>query len=254
MPTTLTHNDLTRYSRQIILPDLGEEGQKRLRASSALILGAGGLGSPAAFYLASAGVGRLVLIDCEPVELSNLNRQILHWQQNIGERKVLSGKEKLTRLNPEIDITVQDTRFTKANAAELLREIDVAIDCLDNMESRFALNETCFQLGIPFVHGGLRGLLGEVTAIVPGRTPCLECIFPRRQEKSEPFPVLGATAGVVGSLQAVEAVKLLAGFGELLTGRMLYIDTGKMQFRSLQLKHNPDCPICGIKQQVKVEV
>ena len=247
MSIRLTDEDLARYHRQIILPELGEEGQKKLRRATVLIVGAGGLGSPVSIYLACAGIGRLILVDFETVDISNLNRQILHWEENIGEKKVLSGERKLRSLNSTVEVIPRATKLTAENAADLLDGVELVMDCLDTMDSRFILNETCFQKKIPFVHGGLRGLMGEVTTIVPGETPCLECLFPRRPEKTEPFPVIGATAGLVASVQVMEAIKLLAGFGKLLTGRMLYIDGGKMEFRSIQMKQNPDCRICGVK-------
>ena len=189
----------------------------------------------------------LILVDSESVDISNLNRQILHWEEDLDKEKVVSGDWKLRRLNSTVDITPWSTRFAADNAEELLDSANVAVDCLDNMESRFVLNEACFKKGIPFIHGGLRGLIGEVTTIIPGETPCLECVFPRGPEKKAPFPVFGATAALVASLQVTEAIKLLAGFGRLLTGRMLYIDSGSMEFRSLQLKRNPGCRICGDK-------
>jgi adenylyltransferase/sulfurtransferase len=241
----LTDKDLARYNRQIILPDFGEEGQKKLRQATVFIAGAGGLGSPVSIYLACAGIGHLVLVDYGSVDISNLNRQILHWEEDVGEKKVVSGNWKLKRLNSTVDVTPRATRVTAENAEGLLDGVDLVMDCLDNMESRFILNETCFRKGIPFIHGGLRGLMGEITTIIPGETPCLECLFPRGPERTEPFPVFGATAALVASLQVMEAIKLLAGFGELLTGRMLYIDGKEMQFRSIRMKQNQKCRICG---------
>jgi len=245
MSIPLTDEDVARYNRQIIYPDFGEEGQKKLRQASVLVVGAGGLGSPVSIYLACAGIGRIILVDCECVEISNLNRQILHWEEDIGEKKVVSGTWKLRSLNSTLNVTPLVIRVTADNAMELLDGVDLVMDCLDNMETRFVLNEACFQKGIPFIHGGLRGLMGEVTSIIPGKTPCLECLFPRGSERKEPFPVFGATAGLVASLQVMEAIKVLAGFGQLLTGRMLYVDGSKMEFRSIQMKQNPQCRVCG---------
>jgi molybdopterin-synthase adenylyltransferase len=245
MLAPLTHEDFARYNRQIILSDFGEEGQKKLRQATVFVAGAGGLGSPVSIYLTCAGIGRIILVDHESVDLSNLNRQILHWEEDVGEKKVVSGNRKLKRHNSTVDVTPRATRVTAENAEGLLDGVDLVMDCLDNMESRFILNEACFRRGIPFIHGGLRGLMGEVTTIIPGETPCLECFFPRRPDKAESFPVFGATAALIASLQVMEAIKLLAGFGELLAGRMLYIDGGKMQFRSMQMKKNPQCRICG---------
>jgi adenylyltransferase/sulfurtransferase len=241
----LTDEDLARYNRQIILPEFGEEGQKKLRQATVFVAGAGGLGSPVSIYLTCAGIGRIILVDYESVDISNLNRQILHWEEDVGEKKVVSGNRKLKKLNSTVDVTARAIRVTAENAEGLLDGVDLVMDCLDNMESRFVLNEACFRKGTPFIHGGLRGLMGEVTTIIPGETPCLECPFPRGPERTEPFPVFGATAALVASLQVMEAIKLLAGFGELLTGRMLYIDGKEMQFRSIRMKKNQQCRICG---------
>jgi molybdopterin-synthase adenylyltransferase len=245
MSIPLTDEDLARYNRQIILPEFGEEGQKKLRQATVLVVGVGGLGSPVSIYLACAGVGRLVLVDFESVDLSNLNRQILHWEGDVGEKKVVSGDWKLRRLNSTVDVVPRVTKVTAENAMELLDGVDLVMDCLDNMETRFILNEACFRKEIPFIHGGVRGLMGEVTTIIPGQTPCLECLFPCRADRTEPFPVFGATAALVASLQVMEAIKLLGGFGELLTGRMIYIDGKEMQFLSIQMKKNQQCRICG---------
>jgi molybdopterin-synthase adenylyltransferase len=245
MSATLTDQDLLRYNRQIIFPEFGEEGQKRLREATVLIAGAGGLGSPVAIYLACAGFGRIVLVDCDPVDLSNLNRQILHWEEDIGNKKVASGEQKLRRINSTVQLAPVHARITAENVHTLLEDVHLVIDCLDNMETRFIINAACFQKMIPLVHGGVRGFMGEITTIIPGETPCLECLFPRRPDKAEPFPVFGATAGLVASLQVMEAIKLMAGYGKLLKGRMLYINGGDMQFLSIQMKKNPQCPVCG---------
>jgi molybdopterin/thiamine biosynthesis adenylyltransferase len=244
MSIPLTGEDYERYNRQIILPEFGEEGQKKLRQAQVLVAGVGGLGSPVAIYLACAGIGRLILADSESVELSNLNRQILHWEGDVGERKVVSGDWKLRKLNSTVDVAPRVTRITAENVMELLDGVDLVMDCLDNMETRFIVNEACFRKRIPFIHGGVRGLMGEVTTIIPSKTPCLECLFPRGPEKKEPFPVFGATAALVASLQVMEAIKLLAGFGKLLMGRMLYINGSDMQFLSIQMKQNKECRVC----------
>jgi molybdopterin-synthase adenylyltransferase len=246
MTVRLTDQDLVRYNRQIIFPEFGKEGQKRLRESTVLIAGAGGLGSPVAVYLACAGVGRIILVDCESVDLSNLNRQILHWEEDIGKKKVASADRKLRKINSTVQLVPAHTRITAENVFDLLKDVHVVIDCLDNMETRFIVNAACFQEKIPFIHGGVRGFMGEITTIIPGETPCLECLFPRsRPDRTEPFPVFGATAGLVASLQVTEAIKLMAGYGKLLKGRMLYINGGDMQFLSIQMKKNPLCKVCG---------
>lgn len=245
MSTPLTEADLARYNRQIMLPEIGEDGQKRLRQASVLVAGVGGLGSPVSIYLACAGIGRLTLVDFESVDISNLNRQTLHWEGDIGEKKVTSGAYKLRRLNSTVDVVPRLTRITAENVMDSLDGVHLVMDCLDNMETRFILNEACFRRGIPYVHGGVRGLMGEVTTMIPGQTPCLECVFPQRPERTDPFPILGATAALIASLQVMEAIKLIAGFGKPLMGRILYVDGKEMRFFSVGIKKNPECRICG---------
>ncbi len=242
---SLTEEELARYGRQIIFPEFGEEGQKRLKKSHVLIAGVGGLGSPAATYLACAGVGRLTLVDFESVELSNLNRQILHWERDINEKKVISGSVKLKEMNSTIEIIPLSVRITKENAAGLFDGVDLVMDCMDNMETRFIINESCFKKSIPFIHGGVRGLDGQITTMIPGKTPCLECLYPRGIEGKKPFPVFGATPALVASLQTMEAIKLLSGFGETLAGRMLYINGETMNFTMVNIQKNRTCPVCS---------
>lgn len=249
MSISLTDQDLARYNRQIIFPEFGEEGQEKLRQAQVLVVGVGGLGSPVSIYLACAGVGRLILADPEAVELSNLNRQVLHWEEDLGQKKAISGQWKLRKLNSTVDVTARVTRVAAGNITELLHGVDLVMDCLDNMETRFMVNEACFRKGIPFIYGSVRGLKGEVTTMIPGKTPCLECLFQRDPERDEPFPVFGATAALVASLQVMEAIKLLAGLGKLLTGRMLHINGKEMKFLSVQMKKNPQCRICGPKAE-----
>ena len=241
----LTEEDYTRYNRQIIFPDFGEEGQKRLKQSHVLIAGAGGLGSPNATNLAYAGIGKLTLIDCDIVELSNLNRQTLHWERDLRERKVVSGAGKLKEMNSKTEIIPLNIRITEENAEELLAGVDIVMDCMDNMATRFILNKGCFRKGIPFIHGGVRGLSGQITTIIPGKTPCLECLYPRGIEGKKPFPVFGATPALVASLQTMEAIKFLSGFGKLLTGRMLYVNGETMEFMVIKTEKKKNCPVCS---------
>lgn len=245
MSITLADQDHIRYHRQIMLPEFGEAGQRRLRQSTILIAGAGGLGSPVAVYLACAGVGRIRLVDDESVELSNLNRQILHWEEDVGEKKVASGDRKLRKINSTVRLEPVCARIAAENILDLLQGVHLVMDCLDTMETRFIVNAACFQEKIPLIHGGVRGFMGEITTIIPGETPCLECLFPRRPDKTGPLPVLGATAGLIASLQVMEAVKLISGCGEPLKGRMLHVNGGQMQFLSIQMKKNPQCRVCG---------
>jgi adenylyltransferase/sulfurtransferase len=241
----LTEEEYTRYNRQIIFPEFGEEGQERLKQSHVLIAGAGGLGSPNAINLAYAGIGRLTLIDCDIVELSNLNRQILHWEKDLREQKVVSGARKLKEMNSKTEIIPLNVIITEENTAELLTGVDIVMDCMDNMATRFILNEGCFKKGIPFIHGGVRGLAGQVTTIIPYKTPCLECLYPRGMEGKKPFPVFGATPALVASLQTMEAIKLLSGFGKLLTGRMLYVNGETMEFMVIKTEKKKNCPVCS---------
>ncbi len=243
----LTVEERVRYGRQILFPPLGEEGQRKLKCAHVVVAGLGGLGCPAAIYLACAGVGHLTLVDTDAVELSNLNRQILHWEEDIGEKKVLSASQKLERLNSKVSLTPIAERITSENVRQLIRGADLVIDGLDNMKTRFILNEGCCREGIPLIHGGIDGLLGEITTIIPGETPCLQCLFPQAPEAKRPFPVLGATPALIASLQVMEALKLLAGFGKLLTGKMLYVNGETMNFLLVKLQRNPKCPICGEK-------
>jgi molybdopterin/thiamine biosynthesis adenylyltransferase len=241
----LTEEDLVRYGRQILFPAFGEEGQRKLRQAHVLIAGVGGLGSPVAIYLACAGIGKLTLVDSDVVELSNLNRQILHWETDIGEQKVTSAARKLEKLNPTVEIIPLAVKITGENFSGLLQGVDLVMDCMDNMATRFILNEGCFKAGIPLIHGGIYGMMGEITTIIPGRTPCFECIFPRDVEGKNPFPVFGFTPALIASLQVMEAIKLLAGFGELLAGKMLYVRGEEMIFMTVDLQKNKACRVCG---------
>src|SRR4030067_126952 len=187
---SLSADDVVRYSRQILYPAFGEKGQRRLRQAHVLVAGVGGLGSPAAIYLACAGVGRLTIVDSDAVELSNLNRQILHGEEDIGEQKVVSAARKLARLNSTVAINPVAARITAESLPGLLPGVNVVIDCLDNMATRFILNEVCFRAGIPLIHGGISGMLGEKTTIIPGQTPCLAGMFPQPVEGERRLPAV----------------------------------------------------------------
>ncbi len=241
----LTEEDLVRYDRQILYPAFGEEGQRKLRQAHVLIAGVGGLGSPVAIYLACAGIGKLTVVDSDAVELSNLNRQILHWEADIGEKKVVSAAQKLEKLNSTVDMNARAVKITAENFAGLLEGVDLVMDCMDNMATRFILNEGCVKAGIPLIHGGIYGMMGEITTIIPGQTPCFECIFPRDVEGKKPFPVFGFTPALIASLQVMEATKLLAGFGELLAGKMLYVRGEETIFMTVDLQKNKACRVCG---------
>lgn len=238
-----------RYRYNILLSGVGEEGQKRLLSSSALLVGTGGLGSPAAYYLAAAGVGRLGLIDPDRVELSNLQRQILHRTADIGRLKAESGREKLLALNPGVEVEIFPEPLSPANAAALVSRYDIVIDCTDNFAARFLINETCLSLGKPFIYGGVLAFAGQLMTIVPGKGPCLRCLFPREPGPEAPstreLGVLGAVPGVIGALQATEAIKYLLGLGDLLVGRLLVYDALYMSFAEIKVERNPACPACA---------
>ena len=244
----LTKDDLARYERQILYTGFGEEGQKRLKQSHVVVAGLGGLGCSASLYLACTGIGYVTLIDCDRVELSNLNRQILHYEEDIGERKPFSAAQKLAELNSSIEVTPVFKKITESNAREIIKGADLVIDGMDNFKTRFILNKACVAEGIPFIHGGIYGFFGEVTTILPGRTPCLACIFPEVPQRKVAFPVFGVTPALVAILQVTEAIKFLAGFGSLLTGKMLHINGDTMDFTFCDLVKNQNCRVCGTKE------
>lgn len=190
-------------------------------------------------------MGRLTLVDCDQVDLSNLNRQVLHWEEDIGSEKPSSAAWKLARLNSTIDIVPLLQTITKDNVRSIVSGADVVIDSLDNFETRLIVNSGCVAEGIPLIHGGVDGLLGEITTVIPGATPCMACIFPDSPDRGDPIPVFGVTPALVAALQVAEAIKLLGGFGQLLTNRMLYVDGAGMEFNSCPLSRNPDCTVCG---------
>jgi len=243
----LTEYDLLRYRRQIFYPYLGEEGQDKLKQAHVVLAGAGGLGSPNALYLAAAGIGRLTLIDDDVVSLSNLNRQILHYDEDIGRDKVVSASEKLGRLNPAVQVRPVKARITETNVASLIEGADVVVDGMDNFETRLILNRACVDRGIPFIHGGVHSLMGEVTTIIPGKTPCFACLCQEIPEQEEEIPVLGPLPGMIACVQVMETIKYLAGFGTLLAGRMLFIDGSDMTFSTIHIEKARNCPVCGEK-------
>jgi len=244
----LTENDLSRYQRQILYPDLGEKGQEKLKQSHVVVAGLGGLGCAASLYLTCAGAGHVTLIDCDRVELSNLNRQVLHYEEDIGEKKPFSAARKLVKLNPAIEVTPVFTKITARNGRSIIKGANLVIDGMDNLKTRLIVNKACVAEGIPFIHGGVHGLFGEVTTIIPGRTPCLACIFPEFPNRELELPVFGATPALIAMLQVTEAIKLLAGFGSLLTGKMLYFDGDKMDFTFRNLVKNQNCRVCGAQR------
>ncbi|WXG41434.1 MAG: HesA/MoeB/ThiF family protein [Candidatus Freyarchaeum deiterrae] len=240
----LSISEKDRYDRQMRVSGWGEEGQKKLKQSKVVVMGVGGLGCPASLYLGAAGVGHLVLVDKDSSELSNLNRQILHWQKDIGKPKVLSAKEKILALNPEIKVEALKTDITEQNIDKLISGATVIVDAMDNFEIRYMINEACVKNKIPFVHAGIYGFQGQMTTIVPGKSPCLKCIFPVKPPEAERFPVVGVTPGLLGILQATEVIKLILGIGEPLIGKLLFFDLEDMTFVTCETRGDSNCPVC----------
>jgi len=240
----LDEQDRERYHRHMMIAGWGEAGQERVKSARVFVAGAGGLGSPTSIYLAVAGVGRLSICDCDSPELSNLNRQILHNDSRIGMNKAQSAKLTLSELNPSIDVDAIEARIEAENVDELVGEADIIVDCMDNFPTRYLLNECAIRRGIPFVHASVWGLEGRLTFIHSPDTPCLQCIFPVAPPR-EVFPVLGAAPGVIGCLQAVEALKYLTGVGQNLKNRLLIWSGLDASFETFPVARKSDCPVCG---------
>jgi len=246
----LTPDEIKRYSRHLIMPEVGVEGQQRLKAASVLCIGAGGLGSPAALYLAAAGVGRLGIVDFDAVDFSNLHRQILHGTPDVGRPKLQSARDRLAAINPEIEIETYETALTSKNALDLFRDYDVILDGTDNFPTRYLVNDACVLLGKPNAYGSIFRFEGQASVFGAPGGPCYRCLYP------EPPPpglvpscaeggVLGVLPGVIGTIQATEAIKLILGIGQPLVGRLLLYDALTMRFRELKLRRDPECPVCG---------
>ena len=255
-PRTLTEDQRGRYSRHLLIPEVGEAGQVKLLDAKVLLLGAGGLGSPAALYLAAAGVGTLGIVDADTVDASNLQRQILHNTARLGKLKTESAHETLAALNPDVKVVEHRTRLSAENVLDLIADYDVIVDGADNFPTRYALNDASVILGKPVVHGSIFRFEGQTTVFAPGQGPCYRCLFPE-PPPAEMAPscaeagVLGVLPGIVGSLQAVEAIKLILGIGEPLIGRLLLYDALETSFRELRLRRDPNCPACGESPIIK---
>jgi sulfur-carrier protein adenylyltransferase/sulfurtransferase len=246
----LSRDETLRYARHLILPEVGPDGQRRLKASRVLLIGAGGLGSPAAMYLAAAGVGTLGMVDFDVVDATNLQRQILHHTPDIGRPKLDSARERIAGINPNVEFRAHPERLTSDNALEILADYDLVVDGSDNFPTRYLVNDACVLSGRPYIYGSIFRFDGQLSVFAAEGGPCYRCLF------AEPPPpglvpscaeggVLGVLPGIVGSLQAMEAIKLLLGVGEPMVGRLLMFDALRMQFRELRLRRDPGCPACG---------
>ena len=246
----LSSDELRRYDRHLSLPELGQDGQRRLKAASVLVVGAGGLGSPAAIYLAAAGVGRLGLVDFDRVEFSNLQRQVLHGTPDVDRPKVESARERLEALNPEVEIETLAVRLDSGNALELFRRYDVAVDGSDNFPTRYLVNDAGVLTSTPTVYGAIHRFHGQASVFGLEDGPCYRCLF-REPPPPETVPtcaeagVLGVLPGIIGSVQAAEAIKLVTGIGATLSGRLLTLDALEMRFREIEVRKDPECPLCG---------
>jgi molybdopterin/thiamine biosynthesis adenylyltransferase/rhodanese-related sulfurtransferase len=248
---SLTRDDLSRYSRQLLLPEVSAEGQRRIKAARVLCIGAGGLGSPAALYLAAAGIGTLGLVDADQVDVSNLQRQILYGTDDVGQSKLARAKSRLRAMNPDVEIVLHEVRFTSENATGIVDSYDVVIDGSDNFPTRYLSNDVCVFARKPNIYGSVFRFEGQASVFAPHLGgPCYRCLFP------EPPPpgaapscaeagVLGILPGIIGLIQATEALKLIVGTGETLAGRLLHFDALKMKFREFALRRDPQCPVCG---------
>ncbi len=250
IPKTLNQEQLNRYSRHLLIPEVGEKGQSKLLDAKVLMLGAGGLGSPAAMYLAAAGVGKIGIIDSDVVDRSNLQRQILHTDDRVGEPKVDSAEKTINALNPDVEVVKYQQWLTSDNVLDIFEDWDVVVDGGDNFATRYLINDACVHLGIPNVHGSVFRFEGQVTSFIAGDGPCYRCLYP------EPPPpelapscqeagVLGVLPGIIGLLQAIEVIKIVADIGEPLNGRLLTFDGLKSEFRQLRLRRDPACEVCA---------
>lgn len=246
----LSEAEIERYSRHIILPELGGAGQQKLKQASVLVVGAGGLGSPALLYLTAAGVGRIGVIEDDVVDLTNLQRQVLHGTSDVGRPKVISASETMKQLNPHVQIDVYNQRLTKENIFDIIEKYDVIVDGVDNFPTRYLLNDACVMKQKTLVEGGILRFMGLIMSIRGGETACYRCVFeepppPGAVPSCAEAGVLGAVAGVIGTMQATEVLKILTGFGQPLYGRLLQFDAEELRFHEVKARRNPKCPVCG---------
>ncbi len=251
----LTEEQIERYSRQIILPEVGGVGQKKLLKAKVLIIGCGGLGSPCTYYLAGAGIGKIGLVDSDVVELNNLQRQIVHSMKNIGKQKTESAKEKLESINPDIEVVTYPLRLTSDNIMDIIKEYDIVVDGSDNFPTRYLVNDACVMSNKPFSHAGILRFSGQAITIIPHQGPCYRCLFsqpppPGVVPSCQEAGILGAVAGILGVIQATEVLKYVLGKGELLVGKLLVFNALEMSFRKLNIRRNNNCPVCSDKPTI----
>ncbi len=251
-----TDEQISRYSRHIILPEVGGKGQKKLLESKVFLVGAGGLGSPAAFYLAAAGIGKIGISDNDVVDFSNLQRQILHSTKDVDHSKVQSAKETLEALNPDVEVVPYTERLNSENILDIIKDYDVVLDGSDNFPTRYLVNDACVMLGKPLSHGSIFRFDGQATTILPGKGPCYRCLYetpppPDLVPSCQEAGVLGIIAGIIGVVQATEVIKLQLGKGNLLNGTLLLYDSLNMDFKKLNIQRNPACPMCGENPTIK---
>ncbi len=241
----LSDTEKERYTRQLIIKNWGESTQVKLKQSTIVIIGIGGLGSINSIYAAAAGFGKIKIVDHDVVDLSNLNRQVVHYTSDVSKKKVESAAGKLSALNPEIKIEPYDTKLTEENIVDIIKDCDVVLDCLDNFATRFLLNKTCIELGKPYVHAACYAFEGRILTIVPGEGPCLQCFYPKKPQEMKTIPVVGAAVGIMASIEITEAIKCVTGIGKPLIGRLLIVDGLNMMFDIIEVKRHPDCPVCS---------
>jgi molybdopterin/thiamine biosynthesis adenylyltransferase len=241
----LDQNERVRYNRQILIPEFGEEGQKKLKGSHVIITGVGGLGCASATYLTAAGVGRITLVDFDVIELSDLNRQVLYCEEDIGEKKVVVAQRKLSKLNATVEIIPIFTQITKENILSIMDGAQIVVDGLDNLATRLIVNSACVQHKTPYIYGGVSRLRGMITTIIPGETPCLACIYPKGSQGGGGSGVLGVTPALIANLQALESIKLLIGQSSSLAGKLLRFNGNDTKFQIHDIKRNESCKVCS---------
>lgn len=256
MKLDFTPEQIKRYSRHIILPEVGGKGQKKIQKAKVFIVGAGGLGSPVALYLAAAGVGRMGIVDNDKVEISNLQRQILHTTPDIGRPKTQSAKEKILAINPEVEVRLYRKRLTSKNIMKIIASYDILVDGSDNFPTKYLVNDAAILSNKPLSHGAIFRFMGQLFTIIPGKSPCYRCLCPQPPPPGavpscQEAGILGAVAGVIGVIQAAEVLKFILGKGELLTGRLLIYDALETSFREVKIPRDPECPVCGKHPTVK---